>query len=194
MKLVAAAKMIMSLLPLIDDEDITEVELAREIGITIFEIPFIPSGKVSTSLLDSHGFRSATYCAEHFHSRQRSGRAIINAYREGTLSFERLCSMLRMFAMVHYVTSEENMRLAQIQKNYSDLSWEEQYALANIVLVDDKGTAPVWYWRNYTIDGVQYSNIKDASEATGLGFDTLRHRCTSKARKWDNYKVTKEVK
>ena len=194
MKLIAAAKMIWNNLPLAYDEDVEESELARGFGILIFEIPFISSGKVSTSLLDKHGFRFSTYCAEHFHSRQRSGRAIIAAYKRGRLTFEKLCEMLREFAMVHYVTSEENIRLAQIQKNHPDLSWEEQYALGGIVLVDDRGPAPVWYWRNYIIDGAEYTNIRDASEATSLGFDVIRNRCNSNARKWNNYKVVKETK
>lgn len=159
--------------------------LARGIGNIIFDISITKSGYVSKSLVDEYGFRSSSFCPDHFHSRQQVGIRIVKE----NPSFDKIIEILTEASMVHLVTSEENIRLSPIQngKDTREKSWQDQYILAGIDLVRDKGTAPVYFYNVYSIDGVEYSNIQLASQATGLSWDVIRKRCSSQARKWNNY-------
>lgn len=187
----SAAELIQGLLTRIDC--VHDNDLARSIGVMIYEAPTIRSGWVSESLVDDYGFRCRDCCEEHYNSRQIAGHEIIKVYREGNLSPARLIELLNKFRCVHLVTSAENIRLSPIQngKDTRDLSWQEQYKLANIVLVEDKGTAPSWFYKRYVICGTMFDNVDKASRALGLVYDEIRKRCSSKAKKWVEWQVLK---
>ena len=159
--------------------------LARAIGTVIYDISTTKSGFVSKSIIDEYGFRSSSFCEEHYHSRQQTGNRIVN----DNPSFNDIVSILTEATKVHLVTSEENIRLSPIQNSQEtkDKSWQEQYSLAGIELVRDRGTAPRYFYDIYIIDDIEYENIQLASDATGLPWDVIRKRCSSKAKKWNNY-------
>ena len=142
-KLEQIAHVIASLAPTVGQVD--DKTLARCIGTMIFDIPMTRSGLVSESLTDKYGYRPSISkcCLEHFHSRQQSGYKIIDMMR-GECSFEEIVSFLKTATMAHLTTSEENIRLSKIQNHPAtkDLSWQDQYKLAGIKLVEDKGTMP----------------------------------------------------
>ena len=190
MKLQTAATFIEKILQCKDDQFVDRRSLAREIGITIFEISTTKSGLVSKSLCDSVGYRSANYCEEHYHSRQKSGETIISMYESDQLDFNVLCRLLKEFSSVHLVTSQENNRLSPIQngKDTKDLTWQEQYKLCGIELVEDRGVAPVWFWKEYIINDKCYGNIEYASEDLQLDWTTIRKRCNAKSKCWKDWK------
>lgn len=164
---------------------VPDSNLARAIGTTIFEVSTTKSGMVSKSLIDEYGFRSSSYCEEHYHSRQQVGARIV----EENPSFDQIVKILEECTKVHLVTSEENIRLSPFQNGAAtrNKSWQEQYLLAGIELVNDKGTAPTYFYKSYLIDGQLYVNIEEASKATNLTWDEIRRRCSSKAKKWSSY-------
>lgn len=153
-------------------------DVARFIGGTIYELPFKFTGMVSSTLIDINGHRSKIYTREHFYSRQQSGRIIIEQYINGTLDYRHLLMLLDMFRQVHYVTAQENTRLTPFQNKpeYRHLSWEEQYALAKVVLVKDPGVAPAYMTYQYIIYNIKYDNIAQAAEATGMHYLEIRQR------------------
>ena len=164
---------------------VPDQHLARAIGTTIYDISTTKSGLVSKTLIDDYGFRSSSFCEEHYHSRQMVGARIV----EENPSFKDLVSLLEEATKVHLVTSEENIRLSPFQ-NGADTKhkkWQKQYCLAGIELVSDKGTAPVYFYKKYVIDNQSYDNIEEASRATNLTWDEIRRRCSSKAKKWSSY-------
>lgn len=126
-------------------DEIEHKILARAIGTVIFDIPVTKSGMVSVGLIDEYGFRpSIAKCTkEHFHSRNESGYQIIKMMTSGG-TFDELCEYLSECSMVHLTTKEENITLSGIQNHplTKHLTWEEQYELAGIELVEDPGTMP----------------------------------------------------
>lgn len=120
--------------------------LARAIGTVIFDIPTTKSGMVSVDLLDEYGFRpSVSKCTEeHFHSRNESGYHIIDMMRSGA-DYNDLCEFLLEATTVHLTTKSENIKLSAIQNHpvTKDLTWQEQYEMAGIELVEDPGTMPI---------------------------------------------------
>lgn len=154
---------------------------ARAIGQTIYDLPARFTGKVSTSLIDDHGFYNGKKCLEHFYSRLRSGRRIVSLFEEGTLTFDLLVSYLNKYRQVHWVTPAENIALSAIQNSNPHLSHVEHYELCNIRLVDSPPKPPHWFYNTYIIDGQPYENIDQASKATGLDYDTIVDRCASTA-------------
>jgi hypothetical protein len=159
--------------------------LARAVGTIIYEVSTTKSGLVSKSLVDEYGFRSSSFCEEHYHSRQQVGKRIV----EENPSYDDIVKILGECTKVHLVTSEENIRLSPIQngRDTRDKSWKDQYLLAGIELVRDQGTAPRYFYSTYVIDDSVYENIQLASDATGLPWDIIRKRCSSKALKWRNF-------
>lgn len=127
------------------DEFVDDAVLARAIGTVIFDIPTTRSGMVSSSLLDEYGYRpSIAQCTlEHYHSRNESGYHIIGMMRDGK-TFKELVAYLREASMVHLTTQQENIELSKIQNHplTKDLTWQEQYDLAGIELVEDPGCMP----------------------------------------------------
>ena len=119
---------------------------ARAIGTMIFDIPTTRSGLVSVALIDEYGYRpSINECTkEHFHSRNESGYHIIEMVSNGATE-DMVAEFLKEATMVHLTTAHENHVLSQIQNHPStkDLSWQEQYDLAGIELVEDPETMPV---------------------------------------------------
>lgn len=197
MKLKNAARLIMA--DLVAFQDVLQNkedrnDLARAIGVLIYEAPTIKSGWVSKTLVDDYGFRSSTFTEEHYHSRQQAGYKIIEAYEKGDLTMEKLEQMIKEFSHVHLVTAEENNRLSPIQNRPEtrDLPHPEQYKLAKIELVPDQGTAPTYFYDKYTIEGIEYPNIDLASRAVKLSYDEIRKRCGSKAKKWVQWSKRKE--
>jgi hypothetical protein len=159
--------------------------LARAIGTAIYDVSTTKSGLVSKTLIDDYGFRSSSFCEEHYHSRQRVGARIV----EDNPSLNDIIKILEECTKVHLVTSEENIRLSPFQ-NGADTkhkNWQEQYDLAGIELVSDKGTAPVYFYKTCVINNQSYANIEEASKATNLTWDEIRRRCSSKAKKWSSY-------
>lgn len=193
MKITSAVKMIFNILPLVYDDDVEEgTDVARIIGQIIYELPNIKSGLVSKSVVDEHGFRGSKFTPEHFYSRQRAGRTIVEHFKNENLSAEKLLDMLVEYSMVHLVTFDENMQLARIQKaeETRDLTPIEQYRIAGIELIKDRGPAPIWYADTYTIDGVVYSNIHDASLGLDLDYKTILKRCAASkngVKRWAQY-------
>ena len=120
--------------------------LARCIGTMLFDVPMTRSGMVSVGLLDEYGYRPSVSkcCAEHFHSRQQSGYIIIDMFRDER-TFGELSAFIDECTTVHLTTSHENHVLSGIQNHpeTKDPSWQEQYELAGIELVEDPGTMPV---------------------------------------------------
>ena len=120
--------------------------MARAVGTMIFDIPTTRSGMVSVDLIDEYGYRpSISKCTlEHFHSRNESGYMIIDLVND-LQEIEVIVGYLRTATMVHLTTKEENIRLSAIQNHPAtkDLSWEEQYGMAGIELVEDPGTMPI---------------------------------------------------
>jgi hypothetical protein len=118
---------------------------ARAIGTMIFDIPTKRSGLVSKALLDEYGYRpSVSKCTlEHFYSRNESGYTIIEMVENGATIGE-VGEYLVDATTVHLTTKDENIRLSQIQNHPTtkDLSWEEQYEMAGIELVEDPDTMP----------------------------------------------------
>ena len=167
-------------------EDVSDNDKARQIGITIFEAPVKFTGLVSKSLLNKNGYRSSTYCEEHFHSRQQAGFQIIEAYRAGKEITE---EFVGKFTQVHRVSSAENIALSPIQNASAtkNVGWARQYELAGIELVEDPGCEPSYFNKVYIIDNVVYNNIKDASQGTGESWDVIRKRCSSKAKIWKSW-------
>ena len=119
--------------------------LARAIGTVIFDIPTTRSGLVSVGLLCPHGYRPpVSQCTEeHFHSRNESGYALIEIMRDGGTLTD-VVTFLQTATMVHLTTKAENIRLSAIQNHpvTRELSWQEQYDMAGIELVEDPGTMP----------------------------------------------------
>ena len=120
--------------------------LARCIGTMLYDVPMTRSGLVSVALLDEYGYRPSISqcCSEHFHSRQQSGYIIIEMLKNDC-SFEELCEFVDECTTVHLTTSHENHVLSTIQNHpeTKDLTWQEQYDLAGIELVEDIGTMPI---------------------------------------------------
>lgn len=160
--------------------------IARAIGTIIYEVTTTKSGLISTTLLDSYGYRCKTACEEHYNSRQQVGSHIVS----NDLSFDRLIDILAEATKVHLVSSEENIRLSPIQNGVETrlLPWQDQYKLAGVVLTNDIGTAPRYFYRKYVINGVEYSNIDEAVKGVGEPEALIRSRCSSKAKKWAHYK------
>lgn len=186
-----AAVMIRSILDVQDQID-RDMDVARAIGTLIYEVNTTKSGFVSKSLVDKNGFRVSGGCEEHYNSRQQSAYKIMDANPD----IDGIVEMLTEFSKVHLVTSEENIKLSPIQNGADtrDLSWQEQYKLAGIELVEDRGAAPRYYYACYwTPDGQLgqrgFDTIEEASRDTGLSYDELRKRCKSKAKKWERYNV-----
>lgn len=172
-------------------KSIPENDSARHIGVTLYEAPTIRSGWVSASLIDDYGFRSKQCCEEHFNSRQQAGRTLVSMFGQASLTKQVLSDKVDMYRQVHLVSSEENIRLSPIQngKNTRNLSPTEQYKMAGIVLKEDKGSAPSWFYKMYVIDGVMFDNIHLAAEHTSLSYAEIRKRCTSSAKKWVQWQV-----
>jgi hypothetical protein len=128
------------------DKQVEDAILARAIGTMIFDIPTTRSGLVSVGLLDKYGYRpSVSKCTEeHFHSRNESGYRIIELVRDGGDEND-VINFLEKATMVHLTTKAENIRLSAIQNHCTtkNLSWQEQYELAGIELVEDPKTMPV---------------------------------------------------
>lgn len=187
-----AAILIRSMLDVKDHVE-RSMDLARAIGTIIFEVDTTKSGFVSKSLVDTNGFRVAGGCEDHYHSRQQAAYKIIDANPE----INRIIDFLGEFSKVHLVTSEENIRLSPIQNgaNTRHLPWKEQYKLAGIELVEDKGMAPRYYYARYWTPDTGamgqrgFDTIEEAANDTGLSYDELRKRCKSKAKKWERYGV-----
>ena len=190
----SVTKAIIGLLTQIDN--MPDNDLARYIGNCIFEAPVIRSGLISESLVDDYGFRPERVCEDHYNSRQMAGLKFVLAHREKPLSYDDIISMLEEFRRVHLVTSSENIKLSPIQNGYDTryLSWQEQYELAGIKLVADKGRPPVWFYKTYVICGRTFNNIDNASHTIGLSYEEILKRCKSKARKWLDWQHIKGKK
>lgn len=184
-------KGIMGLLTTIDS--MPDNTLARYIGTIIFEASVIKSGLISESLVDDYGFRPEKVCEDHYNSRQMAGLKFVLAHREKPLSYDDVVIMLEEFRRVHLVSSSENVKLSPIQNGDDTryLSWQEQYELAGIRLVADRGRPPVWFYKTYVICSQTFNNIDDASRAVGLRYEEILKRCRSKARKWVDWQFFK---
>ena len=126
---------------LVDDQ-----VLARCIGTMLYDVPMTRSGLVSSALLDQYGYRPALSkcCSEHFHSRQQSGYMIIDML-SNDCTIDELTAFINECTTVHLTTSHENHVLSGIQNHpeTKNLTWQEQYAMAGIELVEDPGTMPI---------------------------------------------------
>lgn len=116
---------------------------ARAIGTMIFDIPYTKSGFVSAACVDEYGYRPSynKLTAEHFYSRNESGYLICHMVAKG----EPIWDFLDECTTVHYTTADENQKLCKIQNHPATkhLSWQEQYELAGVELVEDPGTMPI---------------------------------------------------
>lgn len=186
MDLRTVCKLIMGVL----QTDVNDHSKARAIGMLIYEAPMRKSGYISQSLQDENGFRkSGYYTLEHYHSRQRSGQFLVNLYNEGNIDYGTLKEHVITFSGVHGVTPEENNRLSIIQNGkLKDATWQEQYKEAGIKLVRDRGPAPIYFYRVYVINNIEYATIEEAAAALGCDWQSIRKRCSSKAKVWADWK------
>lgn len=155
--------------------------LARKIGSAIYDLPEKFSGKVSSKLVDDHGYFKGRKCSEHYYSRQRCGHRIIEAYEQGILTMEFCIQLLNKYRQVHWVTPQENTDLSKIQnsKEHGRKPHPEQYALADVVLVDKPSSAPTFFYQEYVINGVKFSNIGIVAHALNMSYDEILKRCNS---------------
>ena len=167
--------------------------LARTFGTIVFECPVVFSGFVSKNVIDPYGFRVDKVTYEHFISRQKHGLNILNYHRESPVTEERMLELLKYGSQIHYVTSEENTRLAPIQNNLAtrDLEWQQQYKLAGIELIPDPGRPPLYFYWKYVIGDTLWPNVAEAAKANDLTHEELLKRVRSTAKKWADYKCIK---
>ena len=176
-----------------DVNDKTYLRLvARSIANNIYDTrPVKYSGLVSESMIDDHGWRKPGAVQEHYVSRMRAATELVNQYIANgfTLSSAYILEWLERVREVHLTSRAENNRLRRFQKDYS-LTPEQQYAMAGVnKLEKDPGPAPSWYYKTDIINGVVYSNIRDASLSAGVDYEILRKRCSSPAKKWADWQT-----
>lgn len=92
-------------------------KVARNISNAIYDLPYIHSGMISTTLCDPDGYRTQgiKHCLEHYYSRQRCGERIVELYEYHGLTLDKLIILLNKYRQVHRVTTEENGKLSTIQ-------------------------------------------------------------------------------
>lgn len=168
--------------------------LGRIIGTIIFEVPTKQSGLVSSALLDNWGFRpSLKFCTEeHFYSRQWAGENLIHLCMERgvVLRTSDIRDLLELYTTIHLVTSEENQKLLYIQNSadHKDKTWEEQYEIAEIDLVEDRGTRPAYFLDVWQVGDNSFMDLDQAVEHLKLPWDEIKKRCQSNAKKWESWK------
>lgn len=178
--------------PITSTEAERDEKHARQIAQLIYDLPPQQSGYMSSALADSQGYRivKRKACNEHFYSRMRSGRRIIEIFDAGGLTIDILCALLDKYRTVHLVTEQENSRLSTIQNQNLTLCHREHYRLAGITLIPVK-KLPSGFWDVYTIKGMTFDHLDDACETMKLTRDQLKYRCWSKAKKWSDWTVEK---
>lgn len=172
------------------DQGYTVEEVGRILMLSYGDVSTKASGLVSKKLVNYHAptnqyFRKGKYTEEHFITRTYTCRQVCNAYLEGKLTDDLLCSLLDSGRKVHYTTEDDNVRLRVYQQDLENYpTWEEQYAAAGIELVEDPGMfGNSKYY--YEIDGMVYKNVNEAAESIGCHPKTIKGRSNSS--KFPNY-------
>lgn len=132
----------------------------------------VHSGLISVRALEAYnnGMPKSKLCEEHFYPRTTIAKLIIDKYRAGTLTFDKLEDILRMSAQVHLVLSEENNALTAYQKD-GTLDHKKHYKQANIRLVkfvERPRSNPF----SIIINEKHYGTFQSRSEAEAAGFST----------------------
>lgn len=165
------------------DQGYTVEEVGRILMLSYGDVNTKPSGLVSTNLVGYHEptdryYRKGKYTEEHFITRTNTCRQICKAYLEGTLTDLFLYETLDKGRKVHYTTEDDNIKLRPHQQNPNLQTWEEQYAAANVALMDDPGTiGSAKYY--YEIEGTVYRNVTEAADRLGIHPRTVKGRCKS---------------
>lgn len=154
----------------IDDSTCSIESFARIFMWAYADLGSTPSGLVSSKLIYQHPVTGRTYrmrnvCEEHFVTRTETMTKVVNAHLDGTLTDELLESILFEGNRVHFVTTEENIKLMQYQSKKSASyieGWEAQYEAAGIELVPDPGARDERSLYFYEIDGTFYENKHEA--------------------------------
>lgn len=165
------------------------------IGTTIYEIPTKHTGLTSKLLCNKDGFRIQIPVKEHFHSRQQAGLYIVEEFTKKGYKYieSKLDSDLDKFRHVHYVTQRENIELSGIQNSHltRNLTWQEQYSLAGIELIRDRGTVPKNYYSHYSTPDGDFANFGEVIEKyPDIEEKTLKYRFASASRKWESWQRT----
>lgn len=123
----------------IELEDFKEARLkhmGRQNGHFVFDIPSNPTGLISANCLCLH---KKLWTEDHCFARQRSGEHIFEQFLEGKLTFERMQYQINnIFNSVNYLTSKENTKLVNEQKNPANdfTDWESMYNKIGIILFE----------------------------------------------------------
>lgn len=172
------------------DQGYSVEEVARILMLSYGDVKTKASGLVSKALVSYHEptkqyFRKGKFTEEHFITRTNTCRQICNAYLDIKLTDDLLYSLLDRGRMVHYTTEEDNIKLRPYQQDLDNYpTWEQQYAAANVELVEDPGMfGNTKYY--YKIDGVVYKNVDEAAQAVNVIGKTVKAR--SKSKKFPEY-------
>lgn len=177
------------LLPAVKDGRMGRKEWARAAMLSFGDLPSIPSGLVSKTLLWTHEptgrtYRKSRVTHEHFKTRTKTCREIVHLYMDDRLTPEMLEIVIEEGRQVHFVDELENIALRPFQQDESILTWQEEYEKAGIELVPDPGTFgnKTYY---YKIDEIYYADANEAADATGVHSKTVKARCNNV--KWPDW-------
>ena len=177
------------LLPAIKDGQIGNHEWARAAMLAFGDLPSIPSGLVSKKLLWKHEptnrvYRSSKVTHEHFKTRTKTCREIVDLYLNDELTQEKLNEVIEEGRKVHFVEEYENIVLRPFQQDESVLTWQEEYEKAGIELVPDPGTfgSKLYY---YQINTIMYADKNEAADAHNISASTVVNR--SRSVKWPDW-------
>lgn len=129
-------------------DDVDRALAARMIAQVIYDAPPIFSGKASAAAISAK-LANPKYrpCADHYRVRQISGERLMDM-RSDISCVSDAVTLLESACSVHYVTSEENVRLRKLQHAYGPAA----YTMLNIPLYDTGdlfnrrgGRSPDWY-------------------------------------------------
>jgi hypothetical protein len=133
------------------------VDIARQIGTSLYDITPIWSGYYSVDIFDAIKLRNEekaalkaackkcpkqsviTWTSEHFYPRQVAGDRVVEyVCTHGNIKFDTFVDMVHDFITVHRVTPEENTKLRPFQRIDTFTRWEDSYQAVGIVLVHNK--------------------------------------------------------
>jgi hypothetical protein len=122
----------------------------------LFDLAPIMSGYCSKAAIEEHDGRLSKMTVEHYHSRTRMARAIVDLAKQ-TNNVSKIQELVMEACKAHRTTKRENLDLVEYQKQ-DDYNWEEAYASVGIELVEYDGPR-----MDIKYDGVVY-NVKTKAE------------------------------
>lgn len=140
----------------------------------LFRVPAIHSGYIS-----EEADNSWHKCKEHYWGRKASAVQIMNQIGKGK-SFNRIVSIVKSRARVHYTTSAENTCL----KYYGNLFWREAYKKAGVKLIPYTDQRQKYH---YSVNGIVYKTKDEASQKYNISKLMVDYRCRSESKKWSDW-------